>query len=101
LNTYKYSVSVFFGWSTVAYAALQMVVALVVTGGALSAQQIRGRVLSADGNQPISAAAVTLVSGEVWATTNASGTYIFTVHTGGTYLVEAGALGARSFLTWR
>ena len=95
LKTYKYSSPAFFGWSAAAYAALQIVVALAFTGGALGAQQVRGRVSNAEGNQPIGGAVVRPVGGEIWATTNASGAYTLAA-SAGTYLVEASALGYRT-----
>ena len=90
---YKHTDS--FGWSTVAYAALQVFVVLMVTGATLGAQQISGRVLSGDGNQLIATAVVRPVGGDTWATTNASGAYALTVRPG-THLMEASALGYRT-----
>lgn len=95
LKTYKYSGPAFFGWSAAAYAALQIVVSLALTGGALGAQEVRGRVLTAEGSQPIGGAVVRPVGGEIWATTNASGAYTLAA-SAGTYLVEASALGYRT-----
>ena len=95
LKTYKYSGPAFFGWSAAAYAVLQIVVSLALTGGALGAQEVRGRVSSAEGSQPIGGAVVRPVGGEIWATTNASGAYTL-VASAGTYLVEASALGYRT-----
>ena len=95
LKTYKYSGPAFFGWSAAAYAVLQIVVSLALTGGALGAQEVRGRVSSAEGSQPIGGAVVRPVGGEIWATTNASGAYTLAA-SAGTYLVEASALGYRT-----
>ena len=94
-KTHKYCGPALFGWSAAAYAVLQIVVVLAVTGGALGAQEIRGRVLSAEGNQPIGGAVVRPVGGDIWAMTNASGAYVFTIHAG-THSLEASALGYRT-----
>ena len=69
LKTYKHKDPAFFEWSAAASAVLVVLVALVLTGGALGAQQISGRVLSGEDNQPIGAAVVRFVGGEVWETT--------------------------------
>lgn len=83
------------GWRAGAYAVLQIVVGLAVTGGSLDAQQVRGRVLSAGDGSPIRGAAVRTEGGGTWTTTNASGSYTLNLNPG-FHVLEASSLGHRT-----